>query len=215
MHARLSKRPDNYGTSDPTRYETHFPVYTLAENADDLLAESNWHAMVSALVDVYEPTDDVRRPLVLLSDYPDVYVAQERHWAVGPISVLYVRAFDHAPHWSPAWMAACDLLTRLEDYPALDESDWSERELVAWDENVRDALGDAMHEGDTDDDLAVIGPIVAEEYAAHTWRADDVSWSDVASLYDTIRHDVYDARAVAYVIAEREAVDATYYALFA
>jgi hypothetical protein len=52
-----------------------------------------------------------------------VRVVRDSHWAVGWVEAIYVHQADHK-----ALGIAKEITDKLEDYPVLDESDWSELE---------------------------------------------------------------------------------------
>jgi hypothetical protein len=73
----------------------------------DCLEESNFHAMLSALG----------------GESDTVQVVRESHWAVGWVEWIAIHESDDA-----ALRAADRLRLELDDYPILDEEDFSERE---------------------------------------------------------------------------------------
>jgi hypothetical protein len=73
------------------------------------------------------------------SDDPDVVMESHHHWAVGHIDGFSIRVFDKSGDISEAFKTYHDLATQMDDYPILDESDYSERELEATLENIDDA----------------------------------------------------------------------------
>jgi hypothetical protein len=70
-------------------------------------------------------------------------VSDERfsHWAVGWIDHLLVRMLDKRGKITKAGVAALEWRERLEDYPAADESDLSDREYEATIENIKSEGG--------------------------------------------------------------------------
>ena len=85
-------------------------VAPVGRNRDsDTLGESNWYAQLAALGGESETVE----------------VHRFGHWACGWYEVVIV-----APG-SPAQSVCEDLLSRLGDYPALDEDDWGARETAA------------------------------------------------------------------------------------
>jgi hypothetical protein len=79
----------------------------------DCLEESNFHAMLSALG----------------GESVTVQVVRESHWAVGWVEWIAIHESDEQ-----SLRAADRLCGELEDYPILDEDDWSTRE---WEECER------------------------------------------------------------------------------
>lgn len=77
-----------------------------SRDSDDL-EESNFHSAIAALGGESET----------------VRIVREGHWAVGWIEWIAIHETDYA-----ALRVADELQERVEDYPVLDENDWSERE---------------------------------------------------------------------------------------
>lgn len=69
---------------------------------------------------------------------PDVVFESHSHWAVGHIDGFSVRVFRNGDI-TEAFQAYHELVQRMEDYPILDESDYSNREYQAAIENIEDA----------------------------------------------------------------------------
>ena len=59
----------------------------------------------------------------------DVEQHHFRHWAVGWIDHLFVRAYDQNGKITPAFKAAMEWLEALQEYPVADEMDLAEVEL--------------------------------------------------------------------------------------
>jgi hypothetical protein len=88
-------------------------VYTVNRDSG-LLAQSNAEQIAEAL-----------------APFPDDAIPQRhRHWACGWIDGYAIRV------GSEAWKVYTDLVARLEDYPVLDETDYSKREYDATLENI-------------------------------------------------------------------------------
>lgn len=68
-------------------------------------------------------------------DDPDVVFESHNHWAVGHIDGFSVRVFRNG-QVTDAFRTYHELAERMADYPILDESDYSERELDATFENI-------------------------------------------------------------------------------
>jgi len=82
----------------------------------------------------------IRRSLVPFTegDDPDVVFESHSHWAVGHIDGFSVRVFRDGTI-TDAFRTYHELAVRIDDYPILDESDYSERELEATFANITDA----------------------------------------------------------------------------
>jgi hypothetical protein len=117
-------------------------VYTSNRDSG-LLDQSNAHAIEQELERFTDPedleccgaTDDDGSLL------PDVRSESHSHWACGHVDRYAIRVYGPEGTITAAFAKWCELQARLEDYPVLDESDYSERELVATEENI----GNAAH----------------------------------------------------------------------
>ncbi len=83
-----------------------------AYNLDDLLSESNYHVALRVLMD---------------ADADNVAAGHLKSWATN-LDLIEVRAFGEDDEPTRAAVEAFDLCSALEDYPVLDEMDFSERE---------------------------------------------------------------------------------------
>ncbi len=80
-------------------------------------------------------------------DDPDVVFESHAHWAVGFIAGFSIRVFRDG-EITEAFKTYHELAQRMDDYPILDESDYSERELEATLENIDDAAWRLKNEFD-------------------------------------------------------------------
>jgi hypothetical protein len=71
-------------------------------------------------------------------DDPDVVFESHSHWAVGHIDGFSVRVFKDGKV-TEAFEKYHELAQRMDDYPILDETDYSNREFEATLENIEDA----------------------------------------------------------------------------
>jgi hypothetical protein len=102
-------------------------VYT--NNRDSgLVDESNAKAIAKAMQPYLEAED------------PDVLPEHHGHWACGWVDGYSIRVYDGRGEPTEAFKAWCDLHARLEDYPLLDEEDYSSREYEATLENISEEL---------------------------------------------------------------------------
>ncbi len=102
-------------------------VYTHHRDSG-LLDESNAEAIAEAM-----------RPFVEAdTENPDVYEEHHSHWAVGWIDGYAIRVFRDG-EITDAFRAWFDLNQQLDDYPVLDEEDYSNREHEATLENIESA----------------------------------------------------------------------------
>lgn len=72
-------------------------------------------------------------------DDPDVVFESHSHWAVGHVDGFSLRVFDASGEITEAFKAYHELAERLDDYPILDETDYSDREFEATLGNIKDA----------------------------------------------------------------------------
>jgi hypothetical protein len=71
-------------------------------------------------------------------DDPDVVFESHSHWAVGHVDGFSVRVFRDS-EITDAFKRYHDLAERMDDYPILDEEDYSRREYEATLDNIADA----------------------------------------------------------------------------
>lgn len=97
-------------------------IYTHHRDSG-LLDQSNAHVINTAL----EPFTD--------GDDPDVVMESHNHWAVGHIDGFSIRVFRDG-QITDAFRKYHELAEAMDQYPILDENDYSERELEATYENI-------------------------------------------------------------------------------
>lgn len=107
-------------------------VYTHHRDSG-LLAQSNAEVIGKKL----EPFTD--------GDDPDVVAESHGHWAVGNIDGFSIRVFKGG-EITMAFKVYHELAERMENYPILDESDYSRREYDATLENISAAARRLKHE---------------------------------------------------------------------
>jgi hypothetical protein len=74
-------------------------------------------------------------------DDADVVMESHSHWAVGHIDGFSIRVFDRQGDITEAFKTYHELAEAMDQYPILDESDYSDREYEATVENITDAAG--------------------------------------------------------------------------
>lgn len=109
-------------------------IYYTGHRDSGLLARSN-HAEIATLLAPFTAGDD-----------PDVVFESHSHWAVGHIDGFSVRVFGKGSEITEAFTEFCQIKQDLEDYPILNESDYSEREYAATLENYRSEMWAAREE---------------------------------------------------------------------
>ena len=121
-------------------------IYT--HNRDSgLLDQSNAAVIAKAMLPFTEGDD------------PDVVFESHHHWAVGHVDGFSLRVFKRG-RITKAFRTYHDLAVKMDEYPILDESDYSERELNATYENVGEAAWKLKQEFSLPDD----------------WQGDVYSW---------------------------------------
>lgn len=113
-------------------------VYTY--NRDSGLLDQSNAAVISKTMQPFADTDE-----------PDVVFESHTHWAVGYVNGFSVRVFRNG-EVTDAFKAYHELAERMANYPILDENDYSERELNATFENVKDAAWRVKDEFELPDD---------------------------------------------------------------
>ena len=109
-------------------------IYT--HNRDSrLLDQSNAAVINKAMMSFSEGED------------PDVVMESHSHWACGHIDGFSLRVFRNG-EITEAFRKYHELSERIAEYPILDESDYSERELNATIENISEAAWKLKHEFD-------------------------------------------------------------------
>jgi hypothetical protein len=98
--------------------------YTSHRDAG-LLAQSNEAAINTRLEPFTEGGD------------PDLVFETHSHWAVGHVDGFSIRVYRQDGTITEAFREFCSIKEQLEDYPVLDEADYSNREYEATLENYR------------------------------------------------------------------------------
>jgi hypothetical protein len=112
-----------------------------------LLDQSNADAIAESLEPFTEGND------------PDVVMESHSHWAVGHVDGFSIRVYRNGAI-TDAFRTYHDLMEQLDDYPILDEEDYSNREYEATLGNITDAAWRLKHEYSLPDD----------------WESDVYSW---------------------------------------
>jgi hypothetical protein len=188
-------RPSNFGTSDDRLYRTHGIVMTKADNADDITAESNYAAALRML-EAAVAHDETGASEARGDDVCDLGMS---HWGFGPCSELFVRVWadDTRTTFTPAWREAVRISLALANYPILDEDDHGEREHVAWEAVMDDALDTAARDHvDSEPERTLFYWLVTavEPYQDYLYQCGfpDPDWDQVAELYAEVRADHFE-----------------------
>lgn len=191
-------RPSDFSAWDERLFDTHGLVMSWAERGDDLIAESNYLTAVSMLEGAI--AHDESGASEARGD--DIIDGSSSHWLVGSMRELYVRVYDDAGEFTPAFREAVDIAGAIREYPLLDESDYSERENAAWESAVEDAL-DTIQRGYAYDSREQAESIrhLAYEFDHEEigggfgeCRA-DADWGQVGKCYRAARDAFYEQEA--------------------
>lgn len=130
-----------------------------------------------------------------------------RHWeATGDLFCYrgYLCAYvyrnqdtDKRAGFTRSAIVAFTILSELENYPLLDENDFSEREYHAWRDAIEDELRYLAHDDDSENDIVAINNAFYVAYSdcgMHSFSPDDIG-SDVSEHYESARDAYFDARA--------------------
>lgn len=114
---------------DPERYM----IFYTSNRDSDLLTKSNEHVMQKEL-----------------EGFNSVRTESHSHWACGYADCLVIKVFKKDGSITKAFEKLCELQQRLEDYPVLDDEDFSDREYEASIENITNAGRKFVHENAPD-----------------------------------------------------------------
>jgi hypothetical protein len=149
------ERPSDAAFWDDRCYVTHVPVIGWADRGDDILEESNFKVALSLLEGAAE-------------DEEHVFQGSAGHWLVGNLEQVWVQVYEEdGETFTAAFIEAVEIQEALKDYPILDESDYSEREWAAFEENCKRALEWAQREyvDDTIEEITEIENAIFAESA--------------------------------------------------
>jgi hypothetical protein len=153
--------------------------------ASELDAPGDWfitytHHRDSGLLD-QSNADAIERELQIFTDGddPDVVAEHHHHWAVGWIEGWSIRVFRDG-QITEAFRAYHELAQRLNDYPALDEEDYSRRQYEATLDNFADAAWRLKDEYDLPQDWE---SVVYDWFSKHDCAA--IEDSDDSGAYPT------------------------------
>jgi hypothetical protein len=118
----------------------HWAVIYTHNRDSGLLDQSNAFVIRKSL----EPFTD--------GDDPDVVMESHNHWAVGHVDGFSIRVFNSDGTITSAFAAYHELAEQMDEYPILDEADYSNREHEATLENITDAGRQLKDEFDLPED---------------------------------------------------------------
>lgn len=95
-----------------------------------------------------------------------VSIESSSHWAVGWVETIHVRMRNRHGEFTKAFRVACEMLAALEQYPVLDEEDYSRREYEETIEYLETEVGE--------ENASECFSWLFENYSAS--RVDDIRW---------------------------------------
>lgn len=101
--------------------------------------------------------------------------------------------------FTPAFIEAAEIISGLQDYPIVDESDFSEREYERFEVNLQEAIGQAQREyvDDSNEDEEAILELARDDLSelfGYEGNA-EVSWGRVEEIYGFWRDEYFTVRA--------------------
>lgn len=168
--SNLKNSPSNFVYYGETPLgDTHAIVHSIAPNIATMLDDSSWEVWTKEL-DRVDPD----------SEY---YTIERFSSWLTPTEHIMIQLIDESGKPTEVSRLAYELVKRLENYPILDESDYSEREYNASLESIRDY---ARYSSDIDSDT------LPEDYVYLVWRELDDSniYAEEGYFSDS---DLYDA----------------------
>lgn len=111
-------------------------------------------------------------------------------------------AVEYRPRFTAAFTEAAEIVAGLQDYPIVDESDYSEREWGQFEETLKEAVEHAQREyalvDTVADDEEIAQRFYWDEANTHRqdwYRAEDVDWEVVAEEYRAARDAYFEEKA--------------------
>lgn len=129
------ERPSNSAMWDERLYNTHAPVMSWAERGDDIAEESNYRSALRIITETAGKDVDDHVIDATISD-----------WLVGSLRQIFVQVRDADGSFTPAWREAVNIALGLQDYPLVDDADYSDREHAEYERQYADAIGDARND---------------------------------------------------------------------
>lgn len=110
---------DSFGWHEQPEDAERFTIVYTSNRDSGLLEQSN-AAIIEREMAPFREGDD-----------PDCYSESHNHWACGHVDGFAIRVRRDDGSLTPAWLKYCELMSALEDYPCLDEGDYSDRQYEA------------------------------------------------------------------------------------
>lgn len=217
------ERPSDAMFWDDRLFTTHGALFSWAELGDDILEESNYKSALSLIlgaagddadervidgtvrhfacgslrtiyVQVYEKEDDCECGAE--AEYQRNNWAGAKNYCGNCVPEVGVEPIGSVREFTPAFIEAAEIVSRLQDYPFVDGEDFSEREGKAFEENCAEALDQAKREyvdDSTKDEVEIDNRIFRggdlSDLMGYEANA-GVSWDKVAEIYAGYR-DTY------------------------
>ncbi len=159
------------------------------DRARELARPESWaivytHHRDSGLLDLSN-AETIKKALegFMGGDNPDVVAEHHQHWAVGWIDGYSIRVFRRG-RITKAFKTYHELVERMDDYPVLDEHDYSRREYEATLDNIADSAWRLKREFALPEDweAEVYGWFSDHDYAAIENRDDQGGYPEQAQL---------------------------------
>jgi hypothetical protein len=117
---------DSFAWFDAPDDREKWGIFYTRTRDSSLLEESN-HAIIEKELEPFTK-----------GKYPMIHSQHHGHWAVGWVEGFAVKVYTNKGKLTKAFLKVCELYQRKDDYPVLDEEDYSERETEATWANVKD-----------------------------------------------------------------------------
>ena len=157
-HAGNWKRMDSFAWFRESEIDDsdHWAIIYTHHRESGLLDRSNAGVIGKAMMSFTEKVDDD----------PDVVMETHSHFAVGWIAGFSIRCINHNGKVTEAFKQYAGLKESMDQYPILDEEDYSNREYEATVENIVDAARSIDDEYELPNDW---------QYEVYSWLSDNES----------------------------------------
>ena len=145
-------RPSGSIWYDDRMYVTHTLMFAYSPLADDIIGESNYRTILTALQAEFPGSDRVD-------------TGGFGHWTYAHFDAILIRVLDKRGRITPEFCRAAEIAHALSDYPIFDESDYSSLEMEYWDKSFDDEFEWITRDVEvSDDDRARIAQWVVESW---------------------------------------------------
>tara|TARA_B100000745_G_scaffold177357_1_gene116153 strand:+ start:2063 stop:2956 length:894 start_codon:yes stop_codon:yes gene_type:complete len=166
--------PDYFGE----HFEDHYVVYSRTRDSD-LLNISNFEFIQNELEELQESLANKR----IWQCYT---IQHASHWAVGWVEIIYVHKNS-----TEILIKADEIIGNLDDYPVLDEEDYSNRQIEEFESNLESEVKDFIYDHHEEIDFRNSNYFIDEAMDDHTQEL----LSDISSyISEDLGHGVgYDS----------------------